>query len=924
MKKKLLSIALLAGVSLSLASCGSEKINQSVPYGSLNDTTYASSNGNTISQKQLYDLMRKDGYSTVTADIKKQLFSDITSNKNYFDYQNNEDDRYTINSQVISAIYGTSTVENFKKLTDEEKNTQAQKYVDTLFQNGTKKDDGTYYTVSDILAMEITFDVYEGGDVFEATFPESFYEDYIYEVAMTNYATAVLKDSTSKYYYKNEYIDGSGKNPYYVDDDDVKEYYHTSGKYYGDYKGIVIKFTSAAQAERVIKSVNGGSTTISGSAEEVLQTYINIYNQRYTTRDKLTLSNYLEDTNVDLSVSKDKNRLTSYSSNFSDMFKNMEDGDYFSTYFNVDGSYYLIYRVSGLNVVEWNDLDDAQKVASTTDTKTVYDKMLDYVLEDKNTSTLRDAIANDRYDDIYDNNALKIYDPVYAALYHASNDDYSLANYSSNDLVYEFTYNDVTYKLSVDDLYQELEKENGMTKAIDYLTDKYVLSLSKIVEKIDSDDVDDYSDNLDDEVKSFKKGKSSYSKSVGEECYLQLSYGYNTKAEVVEAYKASLVEEEMLTYYGNFEAADGTSFNTDSALFKNFTTIYKELYDSYFNVSLSHILIGIDEEGSGDYTNPDIYKASLSTELQEKFDACILEISNIIIDEVKALTISLDVKDALTYLAEAFNNNYKIATLSYTSGSEVTWADIKDKYQEFPLAMKSEDLEELTSLNASSYVNAFSDRAKELYQKIQDGDILESDIDDKGVFEFSEHITDTSVLCKTVYGYHILNVYDTDNLSSAKFEESSDSKADSDDEYKQYEHVRVIIEPDGDDDDTDPDYVLYTNGYSSEVYASAQQLFIYFFDYTNAGSVTGLKSSVSSAIAKLFEGMISEYTDSSFKSWRVLKYQLNISFAGDTDNAKLNQYIDYLERSLFDYTTSNYTLYTNWVDGTYDWTVNFD
>lgn len=102
------------------------------------------------------------------------------------------------------------------------------------------------------------------------------------------------------------------------------------------------------------------------------------------------------------------------------------------------------------------------------------------------------------------------------------------------------------------------------------------------------------------------------------------------------------------------------------------------------------------------------------------------------------------------------------------------------------------------------------------------------------------------------------------------------------------------------------------------------KLFIYFWDYANSGSVTGLKSSVSTAIETLFSGVITEYQKSAFKSWRVLKYQLNISFEGDTDNAKLNEYIEYLSRSLFDYATSDYTLYTNWVDGTYDWTVDFN
>lgn len=925
MKKKILLAALLVGSGLSLAACSKTEYNQTTPYGSLTDNSvYASSNGNTISNKQLYNLMRKDGYSSyVSTHLKEQLFADVLNDTTYFDYTNHLDDRYSINSSMINAIYGVSTVSAFKDLTDEDKNTAIKKYVDNLFKSGIKKDDGTYFTISDIESIEIEYDVYKGGDVFEATFPKVLCSDYIFDIAIKNYAKSVLKDPNSKYYYQNKYIEGSGKNPYYADSEDVQEFYHSSGKYYGSYSGIVITFTSEAQAKRVIEACNGGSATISGTDEEVLQTYLNIYNQRYTTRDNLTLNNYKDDINTDLSVSKDNNRLTSYSSTFSDFFKDMENGEYLSTYFNVDGKYYLIYRLSGFDVVEWADLAEEQKKPSTTDTKTVYDEMLDYVLDNLNTTTLQNAIVSDRYDELIDNSAIKIYDPVYAQLFRNENSDYEQTNDSSNDLVYSFEYNDITYSLSVDDLYKELEKENGMSTAITYLTNKYVLSFDNIVEKIDSDDVDDYSSDLDDEVKSFTKGKSSYSKYIGTEAYLQITYGYSTKEEVVESYKAGLVKTKLLAYYGNFANSDGTTFNKDSSLFKNFYEIYKELYDSYFNVSISHILIGIDEDGSGDYANPDLYKNKLSNELQAKFDECILEVSNAIIDEVKILTISLDVKDALDYIVEAFNNNYEIASLSYKQGSTITWEDIKNKYGEFPLALKSEDLEELTSLGASSYVNAFSDRAKELYQKIQDGTIKESDIEDGGVFEYSDEITDISVLCKTTYGYHLLNVYDTDTLSSAKFEESSDSKASSDDEYKQYEHIKVIVEPDGVDDDDDPDLILYTDGYSSEVYASVEQLFIYFFEYKNSGSVSSLKTSVKSAMSTIFEQIITKYSDSSFAEWRLLKYQLNITFNGDTDNAKLNEYIAVSERNLFSYSTSNYTLFENWIDGTYDWTIDY-
>ena len=77
LKKGLLSLGALGLISLTLVSCSSS-VNTSVAYGGLSDSVeYASSNGNSLSQKKLYDLMRSDAYSTVANNIKKQLFSDV-------------------------------------------------------------------------------------------------------------------------------------------------------------------------------------------------------------------------------------------------------------------------------------------------------------------------------------------------------------------------------------------------------------------------------------------------------------------------------------------------------------------------------------------------------------------------------------------------------------------------------------------------------------------------------------------------------------------------------------------------------------------------------------------------------------------------------------------------------------------------------
>ena len=201
-------------------------------------------------------------------------------------------------------------------------------------------------------------------------------------------------------------------------------------------------------------------------------------------------------------------------------------------------------------------------------------------------------------------------------------------------------------------------------------------------------------------------------------------------------------------------------------------------------------------------------------------------------------------------------------------------------------------------------------------------------MEDTGVFEYDTTITSTDVLCKTTFGYHMLNIYDTDEVSSAKFASSSDSKASDDDEYMQYEHLEVVLLPDdadgGDDDDDDPEYVIYADGYSDDVYASTSQLFIYFYETTVMGSHTLLKTSVNSAISTIFSGAVTFYTSTNFQDWRYLTYPLSaLSFADDAQ--KKNMYVEYLERSLYSYTTTKYTLYTDWIDTTvYDWSIDYN
>lgn len=921
MKKKILTLGLAATVAFTLTSCKEESVNKIVPYGSLNDSAYATLGSDSISKKQLYTLMKKDGYSQMLDLMKQDLFKDITTNKDYFDYSKDED-KYEINSKVLSDIYGVTTYEGYSQLKEEDKSLSLKKYIDNLYTSGIKKEDGNYFTENDIKSISISESIYDNEEVVEANFPQELYKKYIYEMAMNKYAISEIKNEKSEYYYKNEFVKGEGKNPYYITDKDVVDYYYHNGKNYGDYQGIVIKFASEAQAYSTInEALNGG--TIPTDKDAALQAYIDIYNRRYVTRKQITVDNYLEDSNVNIYVNKNKNEFNNISSSFESFFKEMKNGEYLREIFNLDGSYYLVYRISGEDTKEWNELDEEQTKPGSASNETIYDKMLDNIIESKSLTTVQSKRESERYEDIVEN-GLVIYDPVYSYLYSQENDDYDLHNESNNDYIYKFTYNNVETKLSVDDLYSKLEAVNGTDVAIDYLSNKYYLSLSKMEEKIDSDLVSDYKSSLNNEIKQFKKGKKTYPKKIGVETYLQLTYGNDSVDALVSDYKASLIKEKALTYYGNHASSSNPEqFDVNSKLFKQFEEIYMNIYNDYFSTTISHILIGIDEDGTGNYADPTNYRNKLPESVKTEFDETIVGLANAIISEVNILKISKDVKDALDYIVTAFNNNYVIESLSYDKPADqkITWYEFR---KQFPISLKAEDLGEISNSNASTYVKEFSLAAKSLYKDVKDAKIKESDVEDKGVLQFSSDINSVDSLCKTTYGFHILNIYGIGEQKSAKFTKENDSKDTDRENLKTYEQLPIVVIPDGDDDDDEPELTLTADGYSDNEYASASQLFIYFYEYVNGGSCKSLKSSCSTAVSQIFGGMITNYTSSAFKDWRMMKFQIKeIVFVGDEGNTKFNKYLEKLEKELNPDDKNEFTQYTDWVDSKYDWTIDF-
>lgn len=871
---------------ITLASCGSKKINQIVPYGNINDSSYATSGDNKITNKQLYDLLRKESVSLINEDIKYNLFNDILA---LYDSED-KDDVETVNSGIISEIYSASNTDEFKKISDQDKATLIEKYLNNKF------NEGIIITENDI---KVTIKTVDGEEEFEANFPDELTKAKRFDVGLAKYAKAEIKKI-----YKEEYIEGK-KNKFYISEDDIQAYYHNSGKKYSTSQAFVIKFLSQAQAERVMKKVlNSETINLERTQEEIILDYIKLYNEQYGYRENLNEDSYLDSSYINYVVDRDKNEISAVSSQFASIFSEMENGDAFSKPQKIDESYYLVYKINSPEVIEWENLKTQENF------ETVKNEMLDYIIDTKNTVTYQQELMNERYETLYENQSLEIYDPVIATLFSQSNSDYEVANKSNSNLVYMFKYDGKEYSLKVDDLFTKLEKLYGMSTATKYLINQFALS-TNFVDKVDSDAIKEYTKAFDKEVKTFEKGKTDYKKNIGLTTYLNIKYGYNNREDILKNfYLASKVTTEMLAYYGE-HSLDGENFNVNDKLFNNFMEICKDIYENEYKTKFSHMLISVDDEGTGGTVDPDVYIKNLPESKKEDFKQAVLNLSQVIISEAKILTKSKTYTEALEYIVTAFNRNYDV--VSTVDDKNDTWND----YKTYNFTLKCEDLGEITYSSSAGYVTSFADTVKEMYEQFKDDDKA---IEDKGFLQFSgdEKLTDVDQLCKTNYGFHILNIYSVSKPKSSLFTKESDYQSDKDSEYKQYEHLKIIIEPDDEDDDELPQRFLYADAYSGNDYPSAQQLFIYFYEYLNGG-VTSISSSRRTAISALFDQVISRYESAEFKSYRSMLFLDNVSFTNDTDGSKYKKYVSILKRNINGYTTNENYMYNTWFD--FDWKV---
>lgn len=943
--KKIVSVFIILFTVFAITSCDASR-NTKKPTGSLDlNSTYASlASGEKVSVGEVYNLLRNSGYNTVLNEFKKQLFQKEMSKISYQEYKEDYDEL------IINAIYGVTDVEDYQDLKDDDKEKSIKKFIDNQLTSTGLDFSNIYKTNKEKFIPNID------NDKFVCNWPEDLINQYTYSVALVEYAKEYLKTIIDKETIIN--VDGDEEdNSYYIDEDVIEKNYNNTKTYtsHADKFGIkyhnqaddanyanhaiVIKYGSYALAHKYVTTDIENRLAQATTKEEVLDIYMQLFNSYYKDKTKITAGNLYSNENSSFVINKDENEFSNLGSdvttfitdNLKDLYSDEEGTSYLTKPFNLagDNCYYMILRINVYEGKDYDDLSDAQK-------ETIKDVVIENCIDGWATESYGNTLVENRLKS--SNLSLRIYDPVYENQFaNTYKDYYDFTKKFDNNLVFsfEYTYDDdafefagqtITGQYSVDDCYEKLNSMNGASNAVTLLSSKYLLNCTTLLSDIDSDAIDGYNDGIKDAIKSFKRNETNYSKKMGIKNYLVLTYGYETQEEIVN-YKliASNLTSLFNSFYGYFDGntiaetnavAGGKTAFADNGLFAALKVFTDNIYENYYSVDIAHLLIAIDSDLDGNYEDPKKYMDNLSESDLALFKTDILTLADALVREAKVIT--ADRKNALSFLATSFNNQGYRYVLQNERYYGKTWSDFT---KNFEFAIKYEDLSTISNSNGSSYVEEFTDEVKSLYNTLVSdaySDIL-ADIEDNGYWKYDDTITgnvgvDTtntdlaSQLTQTTYGWHMLYAYDLTEKSSCKFTEANDStlsgitkvEGDTEEKYGTWEYQDIVVYS-HDTDTTDDDYVIYASGYSDDEKASIEQLFIYFIEYLNNGSVTSMRSSTSTAVGKYFSSVITRYTSSNFQKYRLYKQLGTITFTDEEYASRYQLSLDILERTMDDY-----------------------
>ena len=690
---------------------------------------------------------------------------------------------------------------------------------------------------------------------------------YLNQLAQKAYAKKVLTDENSKYFYANEFqkengefvLDEDGeqiKNTYYISEESIEASYNSTKNSEAEYNVVIVAFNTLADAKKALNGYNENELTY-----EKFQT---IYNNKYGYKT-------VSEDNFFLTTTE----LSAYDSGLSTLVKNMKAGDY-KLYQQFGKNVYLVYLNQEKPEVEYEKLEEADKAAAKEET-------IKELIEGKLTSNVISTLLVEK---VYDTEIV-IYDYVFDALYAAENSDHKRLEASE----WKDEYNSYVAKvgetyITVADFYSKLEKLLGLTTSLDYFTNEVLLN-SKYADKLTDKDLEAIDKEYKAAVESFENGSyasNGLPTSVGKDVFLFAYFGSTNETEIKNQYKSQKIWEYYLKEKPENYFALAEAFS-------------KQYHDKYFDLSVKHILLTVDFDSDGTPDDPELFMNKLSEEKQTAFtnaivtamDAIVKEVNYIVEEDYSSLV------DALDYVLREF---YANGTL--LSDTTKTWSFYKD---EFNLGLTIEDLSSVSSSTYSQYVKEFGIGVQKLYAQLSEEKKLDDDY-------LASSVSNIDELIKTNYGYHILGVYNSGNVTSALYTKDNDSS-------EQYVNIKVEV---------NGEKVTIENAYSENKWASINQIRIYDAQVNTEDGITDLPSAVKTYISKFYTTFTSRFNNESFRNILLAKTELTIDFALANNDAKYAEFIEIQKRQLDsyeDYSSESINFLAGWWELVDQYIVNY-
>ena len=889
--KRVLALSLVGTLAFALASCSKDERNQQVPYGSVSTNVVASAGDYNINAKQLYDRLKYSyGYTVFTNKLNKIVYKDEI---NAFKYEG--DNKITIDEAVANAVYGSTSIDSLKVLTDESKDESKRRYIDSIANQGIIIENSSILDFDSINndTEHISF----------SNLPQEIIDFYaidtIKKEANINYLKTVCDDT---------------ENDYYISPDDIENEYNSSYKDYNTSHGIVIRFASLGEANRYISKISGFDGKV--------DSYVALYNEYYNYKDeKLTTTTIDSNDDTTFIVNDEENTLGSISENVKSFFYDvLKDGEGLTTPRNIDGNYYLMYRhnvvyeTSGNNeTIEYKDLDEKLGADKTNEIK---DICKEQIIEG-NASSVNNQLFEDRLMDL----GIVIYDPFIENTFANTYTDYQYATSFDNNLIFSTNTND-NYK--VDDFYNDLTNYSINETVVTLLLNQYLYDLEmNNQDKINNGDYtyesyleddaeSDLRETIDNGIKSFNKGEAGLNKAYGESNYLYYTYGYYTIEEIVKNNLAVDIQTAYLAdYIYNNWANKEHQIDTDNLgilhnLLNTALAIYNE--HDYLDLNIDHILISIDNNGDGEPDDMDLFLADLSDSEKANFTTAINNLATTIIKEANAISDHTNV-DKLNYIVTAFNRNYELHDGTH-------W----DDYKTYNFILTAESLGDVTNSSVTSYVEPFQDYLYALYDKAVELelDIPEDDFD--GIFYSPngevnsdnyvginlDNAEDSySSLCQTNFGFHLisLNSYDEEDNNTLDFKMVKDDDDD-------YGDIRLVLDELDEDDENDDIYITTDTYNDDSSKPNDKQLLVYYVEYTK-DDVSSFRTSVENDLSDLLDAVIDKFQTSNVQKYFLIG-SLGTITANNLGHFNYEFYMQYLANQAEDYDINSD--YLSWYD----------